>query len=111
LKAIYHFPGLGIEEFKINSVAFRIGNYEIVWYGIIITLGIVAAVSYVICIARVRRRLKPTTCLTLRFMLCWQGLVGARLYYVLMNLSLYIDTLYKHTWLQFGKADLPYTAV
>lgn len=93
LESFISFPGLGIEEFKINSVAFKIGNFEIVWYGIIITLGIVAAVSYVIWRAH-QEKIKTDDVLDLAIYVVLAGLVGARLYYVLMKLSSY-DTLYK----------------
>lgn len=93
LESFISFPGLGIEEFKINSVAFKIGSFEIVWYGIIITLGIVAAVSYVIWRAH-QEKIKTDDVLDLAIYVVLAGLVGARLYYVLMKLPSY-DTLYK----------------
>ena len=40
------FPGLGIGEFSIDSVAFSIAGIEIAWYAIIITLGMIVAVLY-----------------------------------------------------------------
>ena len=40
------FPGLGIGEFRLDSVAFSIGSVEIAWYALIITVGIIAAVAY-----------------------------------------------------------------
>ena len=41
------FPGLGIENFEINPVAFTLfDKIEVRWYGIIITLGIILAFSY-----------------------------------------------------------------
>ena len=42
------FPGLGIGEIELNSVAFNIGNISIAWYALIITFGMIVAVSYVI---------------------------------------------------------------
>lgn len=41
------FPGLGIPEFPIDAVAFTIGSREVRWYGIILTLGIIAAFIYI----------------------------------------------------------------
>ena len=38
------FPGLGL-KFDIDPVAFRIGNFEVYWYGILI------AAALVLCIA------------------------------------------------------------
>ena len=44
------FPGLGIEEFAVNRIAFtlNIGNnsIDVYWYGLIITLGIVAVLTW-----------------------------------------------------------------
>ena len=42
------FPGFGIGEFDIDSVAFTIGKTDIAWYAVIITIGIILAVSYLI---------------------------------------------------------------
>ena len=42
------FPGLGIDEFKLDSVAVRIFGWPIAWYGIIITTGIILATLYVL---------------------------------------------------------------
>ena len=40
MEKIFHvkFPGLGW-EFVISNVAFKIGNYSVYWYGLIITIG------------------------------------------------------------------------
>jgi prolipoprotein diacylglyceryltransferase len=41
------FPGLGIEDFDLNKIAFSLfGTLEVRWYGIFITLGIVFAFLY-----------------------------------------------------------------
>ena len=43
------FPGLGIEEFQLDPVAFTIplfGGIEVRWYGIVIVLGMILAFSY-----------------------------------------------------------------
>ena len=40
------FPGIGIEQFSVNKVAFEIplfGGIEVRWYGLIITAGILLA--------------------------------------------------------------------
>jgi phosphatidylglycerol:prolipoprotein diacylglycerol transferase len=104
LESFLSFPGLGIEEFKINSVAFKIGSFEIVWYGILITLGIIAAVGYVLWRAH-QEKIKSDDVLDLAIYVVLAGLIGARLYYVLTNLSTYVtdnigETLYNFvaTW-------------
>ena len=46
-----YFPGLGIGPFTVNEIAFKLpflkDHRGIAWYGIIITLGIILAVTYV----------------------------------------------------------------
>ena len=80
------FPGFGIDEFEINSVAFKIGNIEIAWYALIITIGMIAAVAHIIFRAK-QSGLKPED--TLDFII-WAipiGVIGARLYYVLAEIE------------------------
>ena len=89
----YHlisFPGLGIQNLKINRVAFKIGSLTVYWYGIIITLGIVAAVSYAWFMFK-KRGLKTDDLLDMTIWGVVSGVVGARLYYVLMKLDSYTD--------------------
>ena len=41
------FPGIGIGEGTINSVAFSIGeNFAVMWYGICIAFGMLMAIAY-----------------------------------------------------------------
>ncbi len=82
------FPGIGIGEFAINPVAFKIGSIEVRWYGILIVLGMILAFSY--CAWRSRREevifddLLDITIFTIVF-----SVIGARLYYVLTSLGEY----------------------
>ena len=85
------FPGLGIQEFNINPVAFTIpigGGIEVRWYGLIITLGIVLAFTY--CAYRGKQEgfifddLLDMALYTVIF-----AIIGARLYYVLTSLDKY----------------------
>ncbi len=82
------FPGLGIEQFTINKVAFTIpimGGVEVRWYGIIITLGIVLAFFY----ARYRSKQEGIVIddlLDLAIYAVIIAIVGARLYYVLFDI-------------------------
>ena len=41
------FPGLGIGEFKLNNVAFTVFGRPVMWYGVIICIGIILAFAYV----------------------------------------------------------------
>lgn len=81
------FPGLGIGEFQLNKIAFTLfGKLEIRWYGLIITTGIILAVLY--CLYRsaecgvTKDDLLDMALYTVIF-----GVLGARLYYVLMTLG------------------------
>ena len=89
----YHlisFPGLGIQNLKINRVAFKIGSLTVYWYGIVITLGIVAAVSYAWFMFK-KRELKNDDLIDMTIWAVLSGVIGARLYYVLMKLDSYTD--------------------
>ncbi len=85
------FPGLGIETFSVNPVAFTIpifGGLEVRWYGLIITLGIILAFTY--CSYRAKQEgiifddLLDIAIFTVIF-----AIIGARTYYVLMSLEDY----------------------
>lgn len=76
------FPGLGIEDFSVSKVAFSIGSLEIRWYGIIITLGMVAAVLYATYRAK-QKGIKFDDMLDMALFTILFGVIGARLYYVI----------------------------
>ena len=38
------FPGLGIEPFHIDKIAFTVFGRPVAWYGILITIGMIIAV-------------------------------------------------------------------
>ncbi len=80
------FPGLGIDAFTIDKIAFQIGNLEVRWYGIILTLGIVAGVWYAIY----RSKHEGITSEDVLDYALWTvilAIVGARTYYVLTTLK------------------------
>lgn len=86
-KVIMSFPGLGIGEFVVNKVAFTLpifGGLEIRWYGIIITAGMILAVLYAwkrsSDIGVVLDDLLDMAIFAIFF-----GVLGARLYYVIMK--------------------------
>ena len=87
------FPGLGIENFEVNPVAFTLfDKIEVRWYGIIITLGIILAFSY--CAFRAKQeKIVFDDLLDIAIFTVIFGIVGARLYYVLTSLDKY-DSLY-----------------
>ncbi len=82
------FPGLGIDNFQVNPVAFSIGSLEVRWYGLIITLGIILAVTY--CYYRAKQEhISTDDLLDMALLTVPLGIIGARLYYVLTSLSEY----------------------
>lgn len=89
-KTIISFPGLGIEEFTVDKIAFQIGeNFPVYWYGIIITLGIISAFLY----AAYRcyfEKIKVDDLIDVGLWTVILGVIGARMYYVLTSLDRYI---------------------
>ena len=82
------FPGLGIGEFSVNSEAFSIFGISIAWYAIIITFGMLCAVTYVILTSK---KIGMTSEDVIDFAL-WTipiGVIGARLYYVFSEIENY----------------------
>ena len=83
------FPGLGIKRFQVDSVAFTLfGKFEIAWYALFITLGIVLAFVYI------NYRIKEfgwnfDTLLDIGLPTVVFGIIGTRLYYVLTTLEEY----------------------
>lgn len=75
------FPDLNL-NFKINPVAFKIGNITVHWYGIIICIGFLLALFYVLfnC-KRFNLNSNSITDAIIVGVLC--GIIGARLYYVI----------------------------
>ena len=80
------FPGFGIGEFKVDSVAFSIGDFEIAWYAIIIMLGIVCAVAYTAWRAK-QAGISIDHIIDYALFMVPSGIIGARLYYVLTTLG------------------------
>ena len=83
-KVVLSFPGLGIDEFVLNPVAF----FSVHWYGIIIVLGMVAAFFYATYRAK-QIGVKSDDMLDLAIFLIPCSVIGARLYYVLTTLDEY----------------------
>ncbi len=82
------FPGFGIGEMELDSVAFSIGSFDIAWYALIIVTGMIAAVSYLIFRAG-KIGLSSEDVLDCVLFTIPIGVIGARLYYVIMNIEGY----------------------
>lgn len=87
---ILSFPGLGIGEFSLNTVAFKIPIIErsIVWYGLIVTCGIIAGFLYVMYRSKYEH-IKSDDVLDIAIFTIISAMIGARLYYVVMNMDHY----------------------
>ena len=80
------FPGLGIGEFTVKSEAFSIGDFSIAWYGLIICLGMIFAVGYVMYRAAAIG-IDSDQIIDFALFVIPFGVIGARLYYVIMDLD------------------------
>ena len=84
------FPGLGIGEFDLNNVAFTLGDgFEVYWYGIILTSGILFAMAYVLFRSKYEKVVSDDI-IDIALWTVILGIVGARTYYVLTSLDHYI---------------------
>ncbi len=83
------FPGLGL-DFKINPVAFSICTYDVRWYGIIITCGMLLALAYAYFSAK-RFNVEWDTLFDCVLVGIVTGIIGARLFFVLFSLDKYIN--------------------
>lgn len=82
------FPGLGIDEFAVNSVAFRVFGHPVAWYGVIITFGIIMATLYVLYRAK-QEGVDADMILDLGIYVILFAVLGCRIFYVLASLDSY----------------------
>ena len=75
------FPGLGINDLPVNRTAFSIGTFNVYWYGILIAIGLLLAVTYAYFNAHRYDvdRGKLFDCVIVGII---TSIIGARLYYV-----------------------------
>ena len=112
------FPGLGIESFGLKQSAFTLFGVDIMWYGILITAGMILAYFYGLTRAKIEG-VKSDDITDLTLFLVIFGVIGARLYYLIFNFDAYIVTEARHgitsskplkEWCRCAAADLRYTA-
>lgn len=85
------FPGLGIEPFHMDKT-FSVFGRPIAWYGLIICIGIILAVTYSMLRAKYTEKISVDTITDLAFFLVIFGIIGARLYYVIFEFDNYLVT-------------------
>ena len=76
------FPGLGIGEFNVDSVAFKLFGVEIAWYAVLITFGMICCITYAVFQAR-KVGITFDDVIDYALFTIPIGVIGARLYYVL----------------------------
>ena len=70
------------------EVAFQLGSVTVAWYGILIMLGVLAAIGVAIIEAR-RYGEATSQLLTMAMIVLPPGIIGARLYHVIDQLDFY----------------------
>lgn len=85
------FPGFNIEPFHMDPIAFSVFGIQVHWYGVIITFGMILSVLYAMYHAKYER-VKTDDVIDLALYLIIFGVIGARLYYVIMEFDSYIAT-------------------
>ena len=83
------FPGLNL-NFQISQIAFSIGNIEIYWYAILMTMSFVIALI-IYKIKDGKYGIKFDNILDLAIFVIPISIISARLYYVLFKLDYYIQ--------------------
>ena len=84
------FPGLGIGEIELKKFLIEWGeNFNIAWYGVIITLGIVIAFSYAVFRGKYEK-IKFDDIIDVALWTVILGVVGARAYYVIFDIKEFI---------------------
>ena len=78
------FPGLGIEPFHMNKIAFSIFGRDVAWYGILITCGMILAVLLAMRLIKYEG-ISSDDILDLAFTVIVFGVIGARTYYVIFS--------------------------
>lgn len=78
------FPGLGIEPFYMNKIAFSLFGRDVAWYGILITCGMILAVLLATRLIKYEK-ISSDDILDLALTVIVFGVIGARAYYVIFS--------------------------
>lgn len=88
------FPGLGIENLDISPVAFRIFDFPVYWYGLLIASAVLIGMSLALRHAR-QFDLVQDDVLDALLLAIPLAIVCSRLFYVAFEWELYKDNLFK----------------
>ena len=94
------FPGLGIGEMELHTVAFTLFGRPVAWYGVIIMVGVILAVLYAVSRTKCEKTLSvgpdtgrkppiPDDILDYAIYCVFFGILCARAYYVIMRWDAY----------------------
>ena len=83
------FPGLGIGEFEVNPTAFKVFGHPVMWYGILITVGMLCGFLTAYLLAKKKEHIKLDDLLDLAIFTIIFAMIGSRLYYVIMEFDSY----------------------
>ena len=85
------FPGLGFDQAAtLNKVAFTLfGKFEVRWYGLLITIGIMLAFGYAAWRGKRSEGIVADDIMDVGILCVVLSIIGARLYYVLTSLESY----------------------
>ena len=86
------FPNLGL-EFNISR-SFSLFGLDIYWYAVIIACGIILAYAFCVYEGK-RQKINPDIFSDILLVGIPSGIIGARLYYVIFNFSMYKDNLWE----------------
>lgn len=86
------FPNLGVKIGEIDPVMISLFGIDIYWYGVIISIGVIAGLVAVMTIAKRSEQQAETYIDVLIFGLL-AAIIGARLYYVIFSWEVYKDDL------------------
>ncbi len=78
------FPGLGIGPFELNRVAFTVFGFDIYWYAVMITLGLIMAASFGFYMCK-RFSMKKEDLVDGLLIILPLSVIGARLFFVIFN--------------------------
>ena len=78
------FPGLGIKGGELSSTAFHLGEKGVMWYGVVIAIGMLMAIAYAAFRCK-QQGIKVDDLIDIAIFTIFFGVAGARAYYVIFD--------------------------